>query len=255
MEFYIMGATDRGIARPTNQDNMFAKRYRTAQGECVFAVLCDGMGGLQHGEIASTSIVSAFATWAGNRLLDARIPITDHEVRTEWTKIINLENQKLRAYGAENNCRLGSTVTTLLLTPDRYSILNIGDSRAYELCHVCCQLTVDHTLVANEIRLGNMTPEQAEASPMKSVLTRCVGVHHQVYPDLFFGDTKPGAVYMLCSDGFRHHATETELLKYLIPRSSNPAADLREGEAALIDLEKQRGERDNISVLAVYVGQ
>ena len=195
------------------------------------------MGGLQHGEVASASLAAAFAEWAGRRLPAAEAPLSDHALRTEWTEIIRTENQKLQAYGMEHRC-----------------ILNIGDSRAYELCQTCRQLTVDHTVAEDEVQLGNLTPEQAQLLPMKSVLTRCVGVYDRVYPDLFFGDTRPGAVYMLCSDGFRHHVTQEELLEYLMPRSGDPAADLRKGEAALIDLDKRRGERDNISVLAIYAG-
>ena len=254
MKFYIMGATDTGVSRPTNQDSMFAKRFMTRWGECAFAVLCDGMGGLQHGEVASASLAAAFAEWAGRRLPAAEAPLSDHALRTEWTEIIRTENQKLQAYGMEHRCHLGSTVTALLVSARRYCILNIGDSRAYELCQTCRQLTVDHTVAEDEVQLGNLTPEQAQLLPMKSVLTRCVGVYDRVYPDLFFGDTRPGAVYMLCSVGFRHHVTQEELLEYLMPRSGDPAADLRKGEAALIDLDKRRGERDNISVLAIYAG-
>lgn len=254
MKFCIMGATDTGTSRPTNQDSMFAKRFMTGWGECAFAVLCDGMGGLQHGEIASASITAAFADWAGKRLTAAEAPISDHALRLEWTEIIRSENQKLQAYGVEHHCHLGSTVTALLVSAQRYYVLNIGDSRAYELYDTCRQLTVDHTVAENEVHLGNLTQEQAQMLPMKNVLTRCVGVYDCVYPDLFFGDTKPGAVYMLCSDGFRHHVTREELLAYLMPRSGDPAEGLRKGEAALIDLDKRRGERDNISVLAVYAG-
>lgn len=254
MDFFIATAMDKGMRRPTNQDSLFAGQFMARCGTYAFAVLCDGMGGLQHGELASASIVSAFSAWAGERLPKITKPLMDHEVREEWTGIIRAENQKLRAYGLENRCTLGSTVTALLLSEERFFILNIGDTRAYELYGECRQVTVDHTLIAEEISLGNLTPEQAEASPMRSVLTRCVGVYDRVYPDMFFGDTRPGAVYLLCSDGFRHCISPAEMLMYLTPRSNDPALDLRQGEEWLIELVKRRGEKDNISAATIYVG-
>lgn len=252
MDFFIASVTDKGVKRPTNQDCLFAGEFMTECGKYAFAVLCDGMGGLQYGELASAGIVSAFSAWAGQRLPALTSPLMDHEIRGEWTKIIQSQNRELRAYGLENNCKLGSTVTVLLLSETRYFILNIGDSRAYELYGGCRQLTVDHTVVADEVTMGNLTPEQAEASPMKSVLTRCVGVYDCIYPDMFFGDTRPGAVYLLCSDGFRHCVSADEMAEYLTPRSGNPVPELREGEERLVELAKERGEKDNISAVAVY---
>lgn len=256
MEFYVAALTDKGVKRQTNQDHLFARKIATKDRTCVFAVLCDGMGGLKHGELASASIVSAFAHWAENKLPTIQGPFLDymdHIIREEWTKIILSENQKIRSYGLENNCALGSTVTAMLLSEERFFILNIGDTRAYELCNESRQLTEDHTVIADEISLGNMTPSQAEKSPMKNVLTRCVGYFERVYPDMFFGRTKAGAVYMLCSDGFRHCLSPDEMLESLTPRSDDPVSELQQAEMALIETNIQRGEKDNISVIAVYV--
>lgn len=255
MNFFIAALTDKGVRRPTNQDSLFTRQFMTGCGKYAFAILCDGMGGLQHGELASTSIVSAFSAWANERLPILEEPLMDHEIRREWTGLIQLNNQELLTYGLANSCKLGSTVTVLLLSEIRYFILNIGDTRAYELYDGCRQLTVDHTVIADEISMGNLTPEQAEASPIKNILTRCVGVYDHVYPDMFFGDTRPGAVYLLCSDGFRHRISAVEMAEYLKPRSSDPAQELRRGEGKLIELVKERGEKDNISVVAIYAGQ
>lgn len=254
MDFFIAAMTDKGVKRPTNQDSLFAKQFMTECGKYAFAVLCDGMGGLQHGELASASIVSAFSAWAGERLPTITKPLMDHEIRKEWTGIIRVKNQELRTYGLSNGCKLGSTVTALLLSETRFFILNIGDTRAYELHGRCRQLTVDHTVIADEVSMGNMTQEQAEFSPMRSVLTRCVGVYDNVYPDMFFGDAKLGAVYLLCSDGFRHCISVGEMAEYLMPGSSDPALELRRGEEELIDMVKKRGEKDNISAVAIYAG-
>lgn len=256
MDFYIAAATDVGTKRKENQDNLYVEQFIAERGKIVFAVLCDGMGGLEHGEIASRSVVSAFYEWAQNTLRDMPGgPPEDRNVRRAWTELVTEQNEHLRAYGRERGCSLGSTVTALLLTESRYYILNIGDSRAYELGTEARQLTQDHTVLANELRLGNIDAKAAEHSRMGNILTRCVGVAPRVEPDFFFGDTRAGAVYLICSDGFRRRVTEAEMREALLPRSSRVIAWLKEGGESLISLNKERGETDNISVVTIYAGQ
>lgn len=254
MNFCIETITDQGVKRLSNQDGLYAQQFETEFGTYAFAVLCDGMGGLQHGEVASKTVVSAFSAWAAQRLPALTEPLQDHVLRSEWTYIVGEEHQRLQAYGEANQCRLGTTVTALLLSQERFFVLNIGDTRAYELFETARQLTVDHTVVASEVSRGNLTPQQAEEAPGQSVLTRCVGTGEHAYPDMFFGPIKPGAVYLLCSDGFRHHVTGEEMLRYLIPNETDPALAVRRGEEALVELVKLRGEKDNISAVAIYAG-
>ena len=222
MNFYISSITDTGTKRSVNQDCIFSEQFDTPSGRVAFAVLCDGMGGLEHGEVASALLVSAFANWAYSRLpVLASMPIEDHTIREEWTVLVSQLNTQIRQYGSQHGFTVGSTITALLLTQARYYILNIGDSRAYEIGAVVTQITNDHTVVADEVRLGNMTPEQAESAPMKNVLTRCVGVAEHVYPDMFFGTPQEDTTYMLCSDGFRHCISTNELREFLLSKSCN----------------------------------
>lgn len=254
MQLYISAATDIGIKREVNQDNYFVRQFSAGERKAAFAVLCDGMGGLQHGETASEFITDAFSNWAA-RTLD-NLPeevFQDCEIRRQWTQLIAEQNENIRCYGRLNGCRLGSTVTAILLTESRYYILNIGDTRAYQLKECVRQLTADHTVLAEEIRRGNISEEQAREAPMQNVLTRCVGIEEHVYGDFFFGDTEAGAVYVLCSDGFRHHITEAELLEHLMPSGDQVTRQLDSANRALIELNKQRGETDNITVVAIYV--
>ncbi len=251
MDFWVSASTDVGIKKQINQDSLFARRFESPNGTMAFAVLCDGMGGLAYGELASSLLVSAFSDWMYEQLpaiFGDRIQ--DHVIRKQWTDLIAVKNSWLHAYGLQNQCRVGTTVTALLLTQSRYYLLNIGDSRAYEIGRQVIQMTQDHTLVAEEIRLGNLTPEQAEQSPIRNVLSRCVGVMDTVQPDLFFGDVRPGAAYVLCSDGFRHKITEKELKQYLLADIMSEQ-EMKQQEEYLIDLNKYRGETDNISVITI----
>lgn len=250
----MSAVTDVGIKKQVNQDSLAVRRLLAPIGEVVFAILCDGMGGLEHGEIASCSITSAFCDWAEGVLPQMVCePVEDSVLREQWTALIQEQNEKIRAYGTENECTLGSTVTALLLTPQRYYVLNIGDSRTYEIGVQVKQLTEDHTVVEEEVRRGNLTPEQAALAPMKNVLTRCVGVTESVYPDLFFGETVRDTTYMLCSDGFRHRVMPEEMQAWLLPHTQEEIEGLEQRAQALVELNKQRGETDNISVIAIYV--
>lgn len=252
MDFYISATTDVGIKRKVNQDSLFVRKLSTESGKMVFAVLCDGMGGLKYGEVASASIVRGFSEWMYQSLPElSRRPIEDAVIREQWTSLISLQNDKIRLFGRKNNCVAGSTVTAMLLTEQRYFLLHIGDTRAYVLDNGIRQLTEDHTVAARECALGNLTREQAEQSPMRSVLTKCVGVKEAVYPDLAFGNTVRGAVYLLCSDGFRHRVTPEEIREHMFVKTEEDILKMKYQEELLIECNKSRGETDNISVITV----
>ncbi len=252
MNFLISGNTDIGTTKSTNQDSLSVKIINTNQGRMVFAILCDGMGGLDKGEVASASVIRAFDKWVQNDLPAlCGAPIEDYVLRSQWDKIITEQNQTIKTYGARQGVRLGTTAVVMLITEQRYYILNVGDSRAYELSDTITQLTADQTFVAREVTLGNMTQEQADADERRSVLLQCVGASDEVYPEMTFGQTKENAVYMLCSDGFRHEITAEEIYEKLRPEVLLDTNMMHQNVAGLIELNKQRQERDNISVAMV----
>lgn len=252
MNFIISATTDIGLTKSTNQDSYNVRVFSTKQGKVVLAVLCDGMGGLSKGEVASASLVNAFCKWADNRLpILCENEITDADIRSDWVGIATEYNEKIGAYGASCGISMGTTVTAMLLTEKRYYIMNVGDTRAYEIADAITVLTKDQTVVAREVELGNITLEEAEHDSRRSVLLQCVGASDEVYPDMFFGNTKLNAVYMLCSDGFRHEITEGEIYQYLNPNVMFDADGMKQNMDALIDLNKQRQERDNISVVSI----
>ena len=230
------------------------RRFLTQRGKMVFAMLCDGMGGMEKGELASATLVKAFDAWTKERLPAMQEgEIEDAEIRSQWEDLIFAQNERIAAYGARNDILLGTTVTAMLITGERYYILNVGDSRAYEIADEIRQLTRDQTVVAREISLGNLTPEEAERDPRRNVLLQCVGVEENVCPEMYFGDTKEDAVYMLCSDGFRHTISPQEFIAHYDPARMRDEEILRTQSEYLIELNKQRNEKDNISVIVVKV--
>ena len=178
-------------------------------------------------------------------------PLEDAVIRSQWGKIITDQNQIIKAYGARQGVRLGTTVVAMLLTQDRYFILNVGDSRAYELTSGIHQITADQTFVAREIAMGTMTLEEAAHDSRRNVLLQCVGASDEVYPDMFFGDVQANAIYMLCSDGFRHEITNEEIYEKLQPGVLFDDYTMQQHTLSLIELNKQRLEQDNISVVLV----
>lgn len=252
MNYIISANTDIGTTKQTNQDSLSVKVLNTTQGRMVFALMCDGMGGLAKGEVASSAVINAFNDWVNIELPKiCGVPLSDDVIRGQWTDIVVGMNHKIKAYGARQGVKLGTTVVAMLVTDTRYYVMNVGDSRAYEISSEVKQITNDQTFVAREIALGNMTPEQAERDERRNVLLQCVGASDDVYPDMFYGDTKKDAVYMLCSDGFRHVITSQEIYGKLNPSAMYSETDMNRNALSLIELNKQRGETDNISVAMI----
>ena len=250
MQYLSAACTDVGIKKDTNQDSLTIKIANTLIGNIAMVVVCDGMGGLEQGEVASADVIKEFSAWFYNRLpllLMGGIP-QDTVIRSEWNNIIQRKKKKIADYGKKHGISLGTTAVVGLFTDSRYYILNVGDSRAYEIQNQAYVMTEDQTLVASEVRKGIITEEQAKIDPRRSVLLQCIGASPTVTPDMYFGDVKKDAVYMFCSDGFRHVISEQELVSFLGPQVSVREDIMEKNGYTLIEMNKQRNETDNISV-------
>ena len=249
MDYLVSASTDKGIKKNTNQDSLAIKVADTSIGKVALALICDGRGGLQQGEVASASLTRAFSEWFDNNLSKLiQDGIDDFKVRREWEQIIKNENKKILIYGQQQRIRLGTTIVAALFTENRYYIVNVGDSRIYEIKNHVNLLTQDQTVVENEYRKGLITREQADNDPRKSILLQCVGATGDVYPEMYFGKTETDAVYMLCSDGFRHVISMQELYEHLNPKVLISKEVMKRQSELLIELNKSRMEQDNITV-------
>ncbi len=252
MNFIVTARTDVGLVKQTNQDSLSMRVVNTPLGRMVFAVMCDGMGGLEKGEVASASLIRAFDAWFLNDLpVLCNSEIRESDIRTQWNALVTEQNEKIKAYGDRNGIKLGSTVIAMLITQSSYYILNVGDTRVYEIFEGVKQLTTDQTFVAREIALGNMTAEEARTDERRNVLLQCVGASDLVYPEIIVGETLTDAVYMLCTDGFRHEITTDEIFESFAPSVLTEERIMTENSDHLIELNKLRKERDNISVALI----
>ena len=236
MRFKAVYNTDVGIKKKTNQDSLAIKIAETPDGQALFSLVCDGMGGLAKGEVAEMINNGSFSEGA---------------LKYQWLHLAVEMNEKIKAYGEQNGIMLGTTISAILMYRGRYYIVHVGDSRIYEMSSVARQLTADQTLVAREIAAGRLTPEQAERDSRRSVLLQCVGASPVVEPDFIAGDVMLGATYMLCSDGFRHKISNEEMMSKIGPAACGTETEMENGCKFLTELVKQRRETDNITVVLI----
>lgn len=250
---YITAAySDIGISKNTNEDSTLVLKARSGSTDLLMASVCDGMGGLSKGELASAEMVKDLTDWFSERLPFLLPGGIKHDLlEAEWRRVVASTNRRLGDYAAKHGIELGTTAVVLLLTGNDYYLLNVGDSRVYLLDDGIRQLTKDQTLVQREMDAGRMTPEQAQVSPNRGLLLQCIGASNIITPQFVTGTAKTGAVFLLCCDGFRHEVTTEELYQAFAPGGLTTKEVMGRKLKEITDLNIQRGENDNISSILV----
>ena len=205
----------------------------------VLAV-ADGMGGALAGEVAAQVAVEAVARLAA--------PVTADDVR----RALEEANRAIRRMASEDpdKAGMGTTLTAAMLADDRIDVVHVGDSRAYlwrdgELR----QLTEDHSVVAELVRRGSLSAEDAEHHPQRNVITRALGAEPEVVADTVSEPLRDGDVMMLCSDGLSSYVPERDIAGVLAA-----ATTLREAAAALVERANAAGGTDNVTVVLARAG-
>lgn len=244
----LWGATDVGVIRKQNEDGFFFRQL--SDGSRGYAIVCDGMGGANAGEVASAMTVKSFAEKA-DVLLKEEMDVA--AMRSLILEAAEDANQLVFRQAASDDslAGMGTTFVCMLYNGTDIVIGNIGDSRAYLLnAEEMSQVTVDHSLVQEMVDRGELNPLQAQRHPSRNVITRALGVDEKVLCDLFNLSPAPGQFVLLCSDGLTGEVSEPEIY-YEIFQAENPdtACD------RLIEMAKQRGGHDNITlVIAAFEG-
>lgn len=254
MNFMGSAVTDVGIVKKVNQDSLTLKVAHSTWGMVCMAVMCDGLGGLSQGEVASGNVVLAFDRWFKEEFLKADFEWTEERIRKEWETLVFSMNAKIKEYGVKQGGELGTTVTAVIFIRDAYYAIHVGDSRLYEIGNHCTLLTKDQTLIAQEVERGMITKEQALTDSRRNVLLQCVGVTQKLVPSFLSGRISSNSAYLLCSDGFRHVISEDEIYQTCNAQQNVSQEAIYENLHRLVELNKQRGERDNISAILVQVG-
>jgi serine/threonine protein phosphatase PrpC len=244
------GLTDVGRRRSLNEDNLIVDP------EAAFFVVCDGLGGQNAGEVASSTaveVLSAFIT-RSHRDKDitwpygfaARLSFDGNRLLTA----IGLANKKVFrvADSQPDYSGMGTTVVAALVRASTLTVGWVGDSRLYLVRGGTLQaLTEDHTWVNMAVREGTISREEAEKHPWKHVLLKAVGGRDTIEPDLVEGKLEHGDVVLLCSDGLHGMLTDDQIGAVLNP----PPASLEDGAKALIAAGNEAGGKDNITVILI----
>ena len=258
MEYTIAAYTDVGTVKKTNQDSFCVRRAALPEGgEIALVVVCDGMGGLSRGELASAEAVRAFGAWFDGSMerLPALCARDFGAVRQQWEDLIQNLHSRLLAYARSCQIQLGTTLVAWLTAGGRYLAVSVGDSRLYEYGARLRQVTQDQSLVAREIALGRITEEQALHHPQRNVLLQCLGAGGTVSPVFQEGRVSGGALYLLCSDGLVHEVGRAELEERLLPIRLDTKEQMTRTLAGLVEDCKARGEGDNITAVLVKAAE
>jgi protein phosphatase len=243
MTIEIHAAVDPGRARSNNEDSV------ATDNQVALAVLADGMGGYNAGEVASSMATSFIQTELGRWLREASSQASDAEVRRAMD--ICVDNANRAIFNAANSypqyAGMGTTLVVAVFRDDRVLLGHVGDSRCYRLRGGRLQqITRDHSLLQEQIDAGLITPEQAAFSANKNLVTRAVGVEDTVLLETHQHEVMPGDLYLMCSDGLSDMLDDAGIAQVLQAHDS-----LETSSRALIDAANDAGGKDNISVILV----
>ncbi len=154
-------------------------------------------------------------------------------------------------YGNANGISLGTTLSAILCIDNQYIIIHIGDTRIYRLNDNIEQITTDHTFVANEVLHNRMTVDQAQTDSRKNVLLQCIGASKNIECEFKMGTIGENEEFLLCCDGFRHEISNEEIYGVLAPDFMSSEKVMRKSLVDLVNLNKQRNEKDNITAILI----
>lgn len=235
----VNGLTDRGVKRSNNED------YFIVNEALKLYIVADGMGGYKAGEVAAEIAAKTISNE-----IERRIHENTFEFQTQIDEILAIANQSILDYVEENPaCRgMGTTIVVVWIDNETLHVANVGDSRCYALSdNELIQLTKDHSLVAELVKIGSISIEEAEQHPDKNIITSALGVEPKF--DLFkqaFA-IKKYAYLLICSDGLTNMVSSEEILRIF------KTAEFNVIPAKLIECANNNGGKDNITVICVDI--
>jgi len=234
-KIHAAALSDTGLVRSNNEDSF------AFDPDNDLYVVCDGMGGMAAGEVASkiacTTTIDVFAAQSPGLPLDVRLSTAIHAA--------NAAVFEASHHAAQHG--MGTTLVAAAIAGSKLIIANVGDSRAYLIDNGDCgQITIDHSYINELIRNGTLNVETAASADLEaiqSIITRAIGIEAEVEPDIFTVDLHPGAAVLLTTDGLTRHVQAQEIAAVFAAVEPNLVC------ASLIQLAKERGGHDNITCM------
>lgn len=231
--------TDIGLKRKLNQDYVFTADLPVGKLPNLYLV-ADGMGGHKAGGFASK--------YAVETIVDEISSNKDEEVFSVLYQAIIEANYKIRRKAAEDESMagMGTTLVAATVMGDVLRVANVGDSRLYVVNEEIKQITVDHSLVEEMVRMGGLNREQARNHENKNIITRAIGAQPSVNPDFFEVNLKKGDRIFMCTDGVSNMLTDEEILNIL-----NEDGTEEEKIEKIVAVANEHGGRDNMGIILV----
>lgn len=251
MNIFTFSFSDIG-KRETNEDSIFASVRRLNGKPVCFAMVCDGVGGLSQGDFASNTAIEHFEKWFERDVINE--PQLDVEILLQKFLLeLKFINYEIYSYGESKNTHLGTTFSGILLFDKQFLIVHIGDTRIYFIDDSINQLTEDHTIAALKQR-NRIIMNDDELIVYLNQLYQCIGAGFDFSPQIITGTISDGT-FLMCSDGFRHRLSEHEMLDNFNKdkMSCISSGEIERNIIASVNKIKERGERDNISVIVINV--
>jgi serine/threonine protein phosphatase PrpC len=241
MNFEYFSLTDTGMVRDNNEDSV------ALDGENHIAILADGMGGYNAGEVASAMATTFVRSELGRWMAEGGSQASSREIKRAMEICIDNANRSI--FNAANSqpqyAGMGTTLVMGVFQDARTLIGHVGDSRCYRMrAGAFVQLTRDHSLLQEQLDAGLITPEQAQYATHKNLVTRALGVEDTVLLEVNEFRIEDGDLFLLCSDGLSDMLSDERIAAVLVT-----AGTLEEKARALIDAANDSGGRDNISVI------
>lgn len=232
--------TDVGIRRESNQDYMYTSETAVGNLPNLF-LLADGMGGHAAGDYASRFTVEKVVELVGKSTFTEPVAILKQAISEANALLLAEADKDVSRQG------MGTTLVTATIIDNRMYVSNVGDSRLYLVSDdKMIQVTRDHSLVEEMVRLGEMDKEDAKVHPDKNIITRAVGVLPEVSADFFEVELEPGDMILMCSDGLTNMVRDEEIRQIILGQR-----DIVEKAEKLVETANKNGGRDNITVVLI----
>ena len=236
----IYSATDVGQKRKMNQDYVFASSDPIGNLPNLF-VVADGMGGHNAGDFASSHAVQILVDEIRGDADYNPVKVIRHAIETANTEIVDQaqKDEKLRG--------MGTTMVVATVVGHYAYVANVGDSRLYVIQKQIQQVTKDHSLVQEMVRMGELSAEEARNHPDKNIITRALGAEETVDIDFFDMKLEPGSTILMCSDGLSNMVEDKKMEEIIL----NPDEDIVWKGKTLVQEANQNGGKDNIAIILI----
>lgn len=239
----IFSKSDIGLVRKENQDS---SAFTVISSDTAWAVICDGMGGARGGKTAS----SAAVTYICEHISSEYNPELDDEALADIL-VSAVEGANLALYKMamedEELAGMGTTCDLVFVRGEIAHVVHVGDSRTYSIRDgKILQITEDHSLVQEMVNRGEITAEQAMRHPNKNLITRALGVTHEVHIDYIEAEFNNGDTLLMCSDGLSNYVSRADMVRTVTECRGELLID------TLIEIAKRHGGHDNITATVIY---